>query len=411
MKNYFFLQLKRQIKLLPLVLTVTFVLFVGISTILTLLINMFNSSEDQQLFKIAISGDTDSEYIGLGLTAVQTIDDTRFTIEFLELKEEEAKAALKSGNISAYVVLPENFIDNAIAGNVDKIRFVTTAGDRGITTMLKNELTTLITDMVVYSQKGTYGLNDALKDNDTPKEERWKLVDDISIEYVELVFHRNDMIKEVVIGISDGLSTSQYYLCGMTVLLLMLIGIPFASVCVRRDNSLESLLVSRGYSVRRQILSEYFAHFCILTGVALFMTVCIRYMPNIIELIGNEDLISEMSIPFVLRIIVSVALLSAMNIFIFELVDNLVSGVLLHFFTVLALGYVSGLFYPIYSFPAVIQKLSCLLPTGILRSFMSGIFADETSLASCVLGIMIYLFLFLAGTAVLRHRKLAGNRG
>ena len=92
---------------------------------------MFNSSEDQQLFKIAISGDTDSEYIGLGLTAVQTIDDTRITIEFLELKEEEAKAALKSGNISAYVVLPENFIDNAIAGNVDKIRFVTTAGDLG----------------------------------------------------------------------------------------------------------------------------------------------------------------------------------------------------------------------------------------------------------------------------------------
>lgn len=411
MKNYLFLQLKRQIKLLPLILAVTFILFIGISTILTLLIDTFNSDEDQQKFKVAITGDTDSEYIGLGLAAVQTIDNTRFTMEFLELKEHEAKVMLQNGEISAYVVLPENFIENAIAGDMEKIRFVTTSGDRGITTMLKNELTTLITDMVVYSQKGTYGLNEALKDNDCPKEERWKLVDDISIEYVELVLHRSDMAEEDVIGISDGLTFSQYYLCGMTVLLLMLIGIPFASVCVRKDTSLESLLVSRGYSVRRQIMSEYFSHFCMLVGIALFMTVCIRYMPNIISLVGDKEMIGEMALPFVLRVIVSVALLSAMNLFIFEFADNLVSGVLLHFFAVLSLGYISGLFYPIYSFPTAIQKLSAVLPTGILRSFMSGIFADETSLIKCIIGIVFYLSVFLSGTVLLRRRKLVGNRG
>ena len=411
MKNYLSLQLKRQIKLLPLVVGVTLVLFVGISTILTMLINSFNSDEDQQMFKIAITGDTDDEYISLGLAAVQTIDDTRFTLEFLELEEDEAKKMLEKGKLSAYVVLPENFIDNAIAGKMEKIRFVTTSGDRGITTMLKNELTTLITDMVVYSQKGTYGLNSALKENGAPNEERWKLVDDISIEYVELVFHRGDMIKEDVIGIADGLSFPQYYLCGMTLLLLMLIGIPFASVCVRKDTSLESLLVSRGYSVRRQIMSEYFSHFCMLAGIAIFMSVCIRFMPNIITLVGDEDVIAEIALPFIWRIIVSVMLLSAMNVFIFELADNLVSGILLHFFTVLALGYVSGLFYPIYSFPTAIQKLSVLLPTGILRSFMSGIFADETSLISSFAGILVYIILFLAGAVVIRHRKLVGNRG
>ena len=410
MRKYFSLQLKRQVKLLPLILMVTLVLFVGISTILTYVIDNFTNSEDQQIFKVAITGDTESEYISFGLAAVQTIDDSRFTMEFLTMKESEAKEKLISGELSAYVVLPDNFIENAIDGNLEKIRFVTTSGDRGVTTMLKNELTTMITDMVVYSQKGTYGLNEALKANETPKEKRWELVDVISLDYVDLVFHRDDVLDAEPIGVSDGLTLPQYYLCGMAILLLMLIGINFASVCIRKEVSLERLLVSRGYSYSRQVFSEYFAHFCILGAIAVFMTACIRFMPNIITLVGDESTVSEIALPFLVRIVVSVVMLSAMNIFIFELTDNLVSGILLHFFSVLALGYLSGYFYPIYSLPTAIQKLSTVLPTGILRSYMSGIFSDDMSAAPVMLGIIAYTAFFLFGAIMIRRYKVFGNR-
>ena len=116
MKNYLSLQLKRQIKLLPLVLGVTLVLFVGISTILTMLINSFNSDEDQQMFKIAITGDTDDEYISLGLAAVQTIDDTRFTLEFLELEEDEAKKCWKRVSFPLTLCFPKILLITLLRG-------------------------------------------------------------------------------------------------------------------------------------------------------------------------------------------------------------------------------------------------------------------------------------------------------
>jgi len=411
MNRYFLLELKRQIKVLPLVLAVTLILFIGISTVLTAIVDKFNSDEEQQMFKVAITGDTEGDYISLGLTAMETIDDMRFTMEFLELEEKEAESLLKKGEISAYAVLPENFVDNAIAGKVDKIRFVTTSGDRGVTTMLKNELTTVITDLVIYSQKGAYGLNAALKDNETENKIRWDLVDRLSIEYVELVFHRGDMLEAESIGISDGLGFSQYYLCGMTILLLMLVGISFTSVGIKKDMSLESLLVSRGFSVKRQVLFEYLAHFAVLLTAAIFMLLCARFMPNIISLVGDSEEVAEMLLPFVLRVVFAVILLASMNVFLFELSGNLVSGILLHFFTVLTLGYITGCFYPIYSFPVSIQKISAFLPTGILRTLLAGVFTEEAILGSTLFGILAYTVIFIWGAVMARQYKLHRNRG
>lgn len=378
---------------------------------LTALTDKFANSEEQQIFKVAITGDTEGDYISLGLAAMKTIDDMRFTMEFLELDKDEAEEMLKSGEISAYAVLPENFIENALKGKVEKIQFVTTSGDRGITTMLKNELTTVITELVVYSQKGAYGLNEALKENKIENEVRWELVDRLSIEYVELVFHRSDVLDTESIGISDGLGFAQYYLCGMTLLLLMLVGIPFASVGIKRDMSLESLLVSRGFTVTRQVISEYFAHFFALAITAVFMLLCVRFMPNIASLIGDAEMIAEMTLPFVVRVFFAVLLLASMNIFLFEVSGSLVSGILLHFFTVLSLGYITGCFYPIYSFPISIQKLSALLPTGILRTLLAGVFTDESLISSSLLGVIIYTVIFILGAVTIRRYKLQSNRG
>ena len=411
MKKYLFLQLKRQVRILPLVLAVTFVLFCGVSAVLTRLIDTFNNSDEQKVFRLAIAGDTEGSYIELGLAALQTVDDTRFTMEIVLMEESEAEEQLREGKLTAYAVLPEDFIENALAGKLDKIRFVTTSGDRGVTTMLKNEFTHVITDTVVYSQKGAYGLLDAFEELDAYHEDKWELFDRLSIEYVDLVLHRNDVADIEITGVSDGLSLPRYYLCAMAVLLLMLMGIPFASVCIRKDSAMESLLVSRGFSPKGQLACEYIAHFTLLCAAALFMTLCIRFMPGIASLIGEADEIAHLSAPFVLRLVMSVVLLSAVNIFIFELAGDLVSGILLHFFATASLCYAGGCFYPISSFPVVIQRMSELLPTGILRGFMAGIFNDDLSVGASVLKIAVWTAVLLGTAYAVRRYKLARSRG
>ena len=165
MKKYFYLQLKRAFKFFPFILTVTIVLFIGLSLILFGIINTNSKKTENQTFNIGVSGDFENKFLQFGINAFKTIDETRFSLDFIEMDEKEARKALANGDISAYVLLPHRFVEDALKGNVKPITFVTTAESNDITTMFKTEITTLITNMVVASQKGTYGIGDALSDN------------------------------------------------------------------------------------------------------------------------------------------------------------------------------------------------------------------------------------------------------
>jgi hypothetical protein len=136
MKKYLFLQFKRVFKLFPFFLAVTLLMVIAGSMIFTGLIEKLGNNKETSRFKIAISGDTDNEYLKWGMAAMQSFDETEFAIEFLELEEQEAEKALLRGDLSAYVVLPENFIEKAIDGDVEPVRYVTTPGMDNVVTMV-----------------------------------------------------------------------------------------------------------------------------------------------------------------------------------------------------------------------------------------------------------------------------------
>ncbi len=408
MKNYFCLQLKRVAKIFPFVLAVTVALLIGISAVLYGVLDMFYGSEDNKRFTIAVSGDTDNEYINWGMAAMRTFDETRFSIEFAKMTEEKAKKALQKGDISAYVVMPEDFVENAISGEIEPITYVTSAGMEGITDLFKKEITALVTDMVVYSQKGAYGLSAAFKDNGLKG--AGKHMDKISIEYAELIFERNELYSVEELGVSDGLSTPEYYVCAIVVLLFILIGLPFAAVYIKKDYAFNRLLLSRGYSTGLQIGCEYLAHLitmllqtAIMFGLAI---VSLKLMPITLSKDFSLDVLKE----FAVKIIPVVIMISAFNIMMFELSSNIVSGLLLHFFAGISLCYISGCMYPIYAFPNAIKSISAFLPTGMARSYLATCFTYESSVGN-LLGLIICTVLFYGIAWCLRFRKTVGIRG
>ena len=406
MKKYLFLQTKRQLRFFPAILAVTLVMIVGIAMILSTMLSM-NDAEEAAKFKVAITGDTESDYIKLGLTALETLDDTRFTIEFLTLTEDEAHEMLSRGEISAYAVLPEYFIENALAGYIDPIKYVTSAGSGGLTTLFKNEITKLVTDMVIYSEKGSYGIADAIDDNDIGVSSN-KHLNKLSIKYVDLILHRSDVIETKELGISLGLSTAQYYACSILILIVILIGLPFGSVCIKKENSLDRLLVSRGFSSVKQMLSEFTAHLIslslIIGSIILTAYIALPFLGDKVDSIVGPD-ISDAFPQLLLRMIPVLIMVCAFDILMYELSDNFVSGILIHFFTTISLAYVSGCFYPIYSFPTVIQRLSAVLPTGVAFSFLSGTFTYTTSVLT-VVGVLGYTVVFFLLATLMRIRRL-----
>lgn len=404
MRNYFYLQLKRVAKILPFVVIMTLALLIGLAVILFGVLDTFSNSEDNKRFSIAVSGDTENEYLSMGMIALKTLDETRFSVDFIELSEEASKEALERGEISAYIVIPDDFVENAFSGQLEPITLVTSAGMEGVVGLLKRELTTLITDMVVHSQKGTYAIFSAFKDNSLSNANRH--VDAIALGYAELIFQRNQLYEVSVVGVSNGLSTTQYYVCAILMLLLVFLGLPFGMVYIKREYTFQRLLVSRGYSSGRQIIFEYLAHLIAMVfQVALIFVaalVALKTLPFFADAEYSIDVISRL----VVRILPVIILLSAFNFLVFELSSNIVNGLLMHFFLGLGLCYVSGCMYPLYSFPDVIRSLATFLPTNIARCHLATAFTYAPSVQS-ILGLMLYSAAFLALAWFVRHRKIS----
>ena len=120
-------------------------------------------------------------------------------------------------------------------------------------------------------------------------------------------------------------------------------------------------------------------------------------------------LLSE-SPKFLLKVSPILLFVTAFNLFIFEISDNMVSGVLLHFFSALALCYISGCLYPIYAFPKIIQQISIFLPTGLARGYLAAIITESNSL-KLFLGLACYVVFFFTAAALVRLYKVRFQRG
>ena len=407
MKRYFYLQLKRGLRVFPFILLTALIILTSVVTVFLAVQSRMQNGEENQRFKIAITGDLDNKYSRLGLAVLQNFDDTRFAIDLTEMTADEAESQLKKGMISAYVILPENFIERALSGDVDRVTYVTSAGGQNVVSMFKNEFTALITDMIVHSEKGTYAIYSAVKESGLSG--AGKHMDELCMEYVDLIFSRSKVMTVEQLGISQGVSTAEYYVCGLTVFLLMLLGITFVTVCVRSDLSLNRLLVSKGSSALAQTTCEFAAHYIILS---LLIAVMSAVGSVALAIMGKGDLLLTNFtdlLPLFARIFVILLMISGFNTLMFELSGNMVSAVLFHFFASIGLCYISGCFYPIYSLPLPLQKLSHFLPTGIAREYLEGYFVGDTNYTQLV-GILIFTVGFLAVTHLIRSSKTSNRR-
>lgn len=400
MKKYFYLQLKLAGKLLPAVLAVTLALLLGLGVILSGLLSVLQSSGTP--FTVALSGDTDNEYMQWGLAAIQPSGDSLFSINIVEMPQQQAHSALEKGEISAYVVIPEGFMEKALVGEIDPITYVTSAGLEGVAGQMKREITQIVTKMVVYSQKGAYGLATALRHN-TDIEDVYTPMSVLSLQYTDLILNRAEFYRVEELGVDNGLATRDYYICAGLMILLVLAGLPFGAVYIKKDHALSRLLRCRGYSAGQQLACEYGAHglaMLTLAGVILAVTgLTAMLFPD--SALGNLPDFWRLAG----KILPVVAMLAAFNLLIFNLSDNIVSGLLLHFFAAIGLCYVSGCIYPISAFPVGVQRFAAFLPTAVARQHLAAAFTGDGGNWG---GLVLYTLGFFAIALLLRVRKTAG---
>lgn len=394
MDKFFLTQVKRLLRYIPGALLAAAVLLGGLLLVFQTVVDMEAKDVDKQKVPIAMVGETDDPYLQVGLTVFAGFDSTQFTLELHQMELEEAQTKLSDGEIAAYVVIPENFMDEAMTGNILPLQFSSNAGASNVVTIFKEELTGIISRIVSASQKGVFGLDYAASSHHLPVHDP---MNEMSVRYGELVLARNRVYTLEELGIADELGLEGYMLCGLSVLFLMLCCLPFAPLLIRKDQALPQMLRAKGYSPVSQTLVEYGAFGLLFLAMVVF-------------LLAVAALVAGEAFPFfsaLLRAIPVVLMAAAMSYMLCSLSTDLTSGIVLQFFVVLALCFVSGCMYPVFVFPVEVQQLAAWLPAGLARTLLSGCVTGQNP-GFAPWALLGYSGIFVAVAAFVNTRRIKG---
>ena len=404
--KYLCLQIKRVFKaFFPIMLT-TLILVSGIGILTGMIIRLNLQEENKQKVNIGIVGKVTDSYLGIGVQALQHLDSSRFTVNFEEMTEKEARESLEAGKLSAYVVIPEGFVESVVSGENMQIRYVTASGARGINSTLMDELVECVSIMITESQNAIYGMQHILIEEEKTQN-FWEETNTMNIKYIKTVLNRTGIYDVQLLGYSNQLSFISFYVCGMIVLFFLLWGINGSYLLIKKDSALVRMLTSKNIPVSKQIAAEYSAYFLLVAASLL----CV----GVLLVIGME--LTEITIPewervdlqekliFLIKLLPVAAVISAMHFFLYEMVSGIVSGVLLQFTIAIGLGYLSGCFYPISFFPETVQRFFQYLPTGVGVRYV-GLSLTEGAAGKELLVMLIYMFIFLFMSGWIRKKKL-----
>ena len=370
------------------------------------MLRSYNSSDKKQKLEIGIAGDTSNNYISFGLMAVQMLDTSRFYVDFSQMSEEEAKSRLKAGEMTAYVVIPEGFAEAFDAGEDAKVTYAAANQASGLGSALTNEIVEIVSNVIYSSRTSINGIWSFMDDYDCPEDPN-VVSDDLFAEFMNLFLGRTKFWSVNYLGADGSLGFISYYVIAIMILFMLLWGITGSSLFMKRDVSLAKFLKAKGQGILLQISAEYLAYFVLMAGTMLMIfmpAVVVMAKANLILPEWQNDPVSQ-GITFVVRMLPAMALLAAFHSFLYELITNMVSGILFQFIMGLGLAYLSGCIYPLSFFPESIQRLVPFLPSGLAMKYGAGVMRG-VSVGTEMAGIVLYLALFLGLAAIVRGRRM-----
>ena len=396
-KQYLKVQLKRAGKALPGICLLTFFLTVGLLVLMKAMFLIEESKSENRIVNVGIVGDIDDTYLGIGIEVIKNMDGIRNLADIQTMTEEEAKHAFASGDISAYLLVPEGFIDSVVYGENKQLTYVTNEAAQDIGGLLINELVGSISQMITMTQTSVQSMQSYMLEHDM-RDGLWEATEGINIAYIEVVLNRMDMFELEELGISNSISFTGHLFTGILLLLMLLWGINSVSLLVRSENSLLKILHTRGLNSRKQVLSEVGAYLVLQCASLLCVFVCVIIIKAAFGLSIREWDVLEAGekLLFVVKLVPVVMLTATMQALLYELVTNVVTGVLLQFVVAVSMAYVSGCIYPLSFFPEVLQVLGAYSPMGVALRYLQKNLTYGNGLGEfCIMILYILLFVGL----------------
>lgn len=364
--NYFLLQCKRFARRLPGLLLVGLCLLAGVLAALHITSDTLSGEKDKPV-RVALCGNIQGDFLETGLRLMENLDASRFTMELLPMEQEAAEEALSRGEVAAMVIVPKNFLEAAMTGQILPLEFVSTARSSGLVSLFKEEMTHAISQYLLSAQRGVFGIETALREGVLPRSSGADL-NAMAIRYAERILIRDRLYAPETLGIGHGLSLEKYLLCGLGILLSALSCLCLGPLLLSGDTGPEKLLICRGASPAGLAARTFLA--CFLTQTAALLPLLAALV-----LLGGAVLSPAATL---LRLLPALGCVGAASFLLYALSRELTGGLLLQFFGMLGLCFLSGCMYPLYFFPTPVQQAAQWLPTALARSQLAACFTGAS---------------------------------
>ena len=407
--RFFKLQFKRCAKFYPVILMIMTITIAAVMITALALMRSHAKNADKQKIRIGIVGDVSQTHLGIGIYALQNLDSSRFSVEFLNMEADEAKKALENREISGYVYIPPEFVSKIVNGENIPATYVTNNLAAGLGSILTKEITHTVSDIVTTAQTSVYSMQDVAHDFHAD-DDIWGKITKFNLLYFNAVLSRNKSYTVNYTGIANSLSLGGYYVCSILLIFLLLWGICCNRFFLRQNITFFNVLYSRGIKSFYQVICLYFVYVIFTCITILLFAFAAGGILDAADFGINELRgvgIGE-CVLFAISIFPAAAMIASMHLFLYEAVLNPVGALLLQFLTAIVQAYIAGCFYPNYFFPEGVRTAASFLPGGVGLSYMQKLMCGESflkELAWCG----AYIFLFMALSVFARKKKAAGD--
>lgn len=406
MARFFLAQLKRVCRLLPLQMVASLVICscVGIPAVMLV---AQRAGEGQQRYRIGLVGDVSGSYLGFGIAALQTMDDSRLMIELVEMSETEAEAALSRGELTAVVRVPDDFLDSIVYGKNDTyVTYSAPSGQTQLGYMVMGEIADVASTLVTASQSAIYGMQRTLYEQEGADRVGVE-TDKFNLMLINLVLSRSGFSEVEILGYAEGLSLEAYYFCRVLLLLPLLAGLSGGVFFLHRKSALAGMLQAGGVGALSQIVGEYLAYLGFLC-VGFLLPVFLLAQGLERELFSLPEWEGMGAAPFLAllpSLFISAAMFASLQFFLYELTDGIVNGLMLQLLFGVGMAYLSGYFYPSAFFPQRLRSVGGFLPAGAAAQLVECGFWERNARGAGA-AVIIWLAVFLLLAAAVRKSRI-----
>ncbi|MBS6193986.1 MAG: ABC transporter permease [Clostridiales bacterium] len=390
--TYLKLQMKRMGKAFPTIFFMTVLLAGGFCLLAWMQVRLNREDPGKQKITLGIVGDTGDSYLGLGIYALEHMDSSRFALSFVELDEKEAGKQLEQGKISGYFCIPEGFVQSVVNGENLPVTFVGGGSQGGLGTELIRELSESVSAMITETQAGIYSMQEFYLEQDA-LETIYEDIERLNLRYFDVVLSREKLYEIKQTSGMEELPAEGYYFCAVFLVFLLVWGMNGGNLLVKKDMALAKVMASRGVGAAVQTGGEFLAFLMLMGANSLGIAAILAAAA------GKKILL------FVLGSWPVFLCVASMLFLLYNLVEDLISGLLLNFLGAVCLGYLSGCFYPLSYFPRTIQKFALIQPVGIGMNYMER-YLLERQCGEQMWKLLGYTVLFLGISVYVRKKKL-----